>query len=202
MSGLITERPVQLRGSRAARALLRAVGWRLQFDGLPARQGVMVVYPHTSNWDFVVALLAKWGMGIQVRFWGKHTLFKVPGFGAWLRWLGGVPVDKNASQGAARQMAALIQRARERDEFFWLALAPEGTRSLGEAWRSGFYNVAEAAGVPVALAFIDYAERRVGVEACLRLTGDRARDMATIARQLSHHRGLKPHLAAPIRLRD
>ena len=61
---LLPERPVQLHGSRVARAMLQLAGWRVVFDGLPARQGVLIVYPHTSNWDFVVGVLAKWCVGI------------------------------------------------------------------------------------------------------------------------------------------
>ena len=49
--------PVQFAGSALARWLLRQWGWRVQFEGLPAQQGVLVVYPHTSNWDFVVLVL-------------------------------------------------------------------------------------------------------------------------------------------------
>ena len=69
---------MRLRGSAPARALLRLGGWRVAFDGLPARQGVVIVYPHTSNWDFVVGLLAKWSIGIPVSFWAKASLFRVP----------------------------------------------------------------------------------------------------------------------------
>ena len=81
---------MQLHGSSVARALLRLAGWRLRFDGLPGKQGVLIVYPHTSNWDFPLGLLVKWAVGIQITFWGKDSLFRVPVFGAWLRWLGGV----------------------------------------------------------------------------------------------------------------
>jgi hypothetical protein len=144
------ERPVQLRGSRLARSALRLAGWRLQFDGLPARRGVLVVYPHTSNWDFPVAMLAKWAAGMHVRFWAKDTLFQVPGFGRWLRWLGGIPVLRRAPQGVVAPMVQRLREAAERDEFFWLALSPEGTRARTEGWRSGFYQVALGAGVPMA----------------------------------------------------
>ena len=74
---LLPERAVQLHGSRVARALLQLAGWRVVFDGLPARQGVLIVYPHTSNWDFVVGVLAKWCVGIPVTFWGKDSLFRL-----------------------------------------------------------------------------------------------------------------------------
>ena len=188
-----------LRGSRLARAVLRLFGWRVRFEGLPAAQGVAVAYPHTSNWDFVVGLLAKWAIGFPITFWGKDTLFRVPLFGAWLRWLGGIPVDRGAPQGIVGQMAARLREARERDEFLWLALAPEGTRSLTAGWRSGFYQVAVQADVPLALAFFDYGRKEVGVDSFWRLSGDRVQDIAVIAACLAERRGCRPQLASPIR---
>lgn len=197
----IDERPVQPRGSATARAVLRLFGWRVVFDGLPAKQGVIVVYPHTSNWDFPVGLLAKWAMGLQVTIWGKDSLFRIPLFGVWLRWLGGRPVDRASANGIVGQMARELRAAREHDEFLWLVLAPEGTRSYVDGWRTGFYHVTHDAGVPLGMAHIDYATRTVGVAAYARLSGDIEADFVAIAAQLSHHRGKRPELAAPIRIR-
>lgn len=201
MSGpvLLTERPVQLRGSRFARTLLRLAGWQLQFDGLPAPQGVAVVYPHTSNWDFVVGIVAKWAVGIPVTFWGKDTLFRVPLFGRWLRWLGGLPVRRHAPQGVVGQMIETMREARAQGRFLWLALAPEGTRGRTEGWRSGFYRVALAAGVPVGLVTLDYRARRVGFDSFWQLSGRMPEDFAAFAQRLAHCRGLRPSLAAPVR---
>jgi 1-acyl-sn-glycerol-3-phosphate acyltransferase len=195
----VAERPVQLTGSAFARALLRLAGWKIRFAGLPARQGVAIVYPHTSNWDFVVGMFAKWGIGIPVTFWGKDTLFRIPLFGRWLRWIGGVPVDRTAKSGVVGQMARALQAARDEDRFLWLALAPEGTRRLGEAWRSGFYHVALQAQVPVGLVFLDYGKREVGVNRFLMLSGDVQADMAAVAGGFGEPRGRRAHLAAPIR---
>ena len=192
--------PVQLKGSALARAVLRLAGWRLLFNGLPARQGVLIVYPHTSNWDFPIAMLAKWAVGLQVTFWGKDTLFKLPLFGRWLRWLGGVPVDRQSANGIVGQMASALTAARENGGFMWLALSPEGTRKYCAAWRSGFYHVAQQAGVPLALVYLDYREREIGVQHFLRLTGDAPADMAAIASVLSGRSGRNPVQAAPIRL--
>ena len=200
MTDFIADRPVQLRGSRLAAWLLRLIGWRLSFDGLPAKQGVVIVYPHTSNWDFVIGILAKWGAGLQVTFWGKDTLFRVPLFGRWLRWLGGVPVDRHLPNGIVGQMARELRAARESGRLLCLALAPEGTRRRGEGWRSGFYHVAFDAGVPLALVALDYGRRRVGVDHFLRLSGDRGADMADIARIFAGVTGHHPALAAPIKL--
>ncbi len=183
-----------------AQAMLRLAGWRLRFKGLPARQGVLIVYPHTSNWDFVVGILAKWGIGITVTFWGKDSLFRLPLFGPWLRWLGGVPVDRASANGIVGQMARELVAAREQDRFLWLALAPEGTRRLASAWRSGFYHVAREAQVPLGLVFLDYGRREVGVEHFMMLSGDVAADMAQIRQHLSPRTGRHPERAAPIEL--
>ena len=198
----LTARPVQMRGSRLARGLLRLFGWCVQFDGLPARQGVLIVYPHTSNWDFVVGVLAKWAIGVPLAFWGKDTLFELPLFGRWMRWLGGIPVDRHNPRGAVGAMVERFARARANDDFLWLALSPEGTRSYRDSWRSGFYQVAAQADVPLALAFFDYAVRCVGVDSFVRLSGDAERDMLSIAHVLGQRRGYRPELAAPVRLRQ
>jgi len=185
-------------GSRFAHLLLRLAGWQLQFDGLPSRQGVLIAYPHTSNWDFVVGVLAKWAMGLQVAFWGKDSLFRVPLFGAWLRWLGGIPVDRFNANGVVGDMARRFEQARQHDDYLWLALAPEGTRRWQPHWRSGFYQVALQAGVPLGLAFFDYRRKRVGVLGFLPLTGDRAADLRAIGAAYAGVAGKHPALAAPV----
>jgi 1-acyl-sn-glycerol-3-phosphate acyltransferase len=197
----LLERPVQLRGSALARALLRLAGWRILFDGLPAAQGVAIVYPHTSNWDFVVGLLAKWGIGIPVTFWGKDTLFRVPLFGRWMRWVGGVPVDRGNASGVVGSMVQALQQARRDGRFLWLALAPEGTRRFVDGWRSGFYHVAVASQVPLGLVCLDYVRREVGFRAFLQLGGDPAADLAAVAGVLGNCTGLRAQQAAPIRFK-
>ena len=196
----IQNRPVQLRGNALARRLLEAAGWRIEFNGLPAKQGVAIVYPHTSNWDLPVGLLAKWAIGFAPSFWGKDSLFKLPLFGAWMRWVGGVPVDRKSPRGVVEQMVDRFKQAKQRDQFFWLVVAPEGTRGYGDHWRSGFYRVTHQADVPLALVYFDYEAKVIGFDRFMRLSGDTGRDMAVIAEYLGHRRGKRPELAAPIRL--
>lgn len=189
---------VRFRGARLARALLRLAGWRVVEEGFPGRQGVAIVYPHTSNWDFVVGVLAKWAIGIPVRFWGKDTLFDVPLFGRWLRWLGGIPIERRSPRGAVGAMVHTMREAVARDELLWLALSPEGTRRRTPGWRSGFYRVALDAGVPLALVALDYSRREVRVCGFLRLSGDAARDYACLAEAFAGVRGLRPAQASPV----
>lgn len=196
----LAQRPVQFEGSALARAVLRLAGWRIRFDGLPTRQGVAIFYPHTSNWDVVVGLLAKWGIGIPVTVWVKDSVFRIPLFGRWMRWLGAVPVDRSSPHGIVGQMAEALKAARSDGRLHWLVIAPEGTRRLTAAWRSGFYHVAHGAGVPLALVFIDYRRREIGFERFLMLSGDRGDDMDAIARGYASSGGLWPQRAGPIRL--
>ncbi len=193
---------LQFQGSPLARAIVKFLGWRTDFEGLPALQGVLVVYPHTSNWDFVIALLLKWSIGIPVQFWGKDTLFRIPLFGAWVRWLGGVPVSRTSASGVVEQMVALLNAKKASGHYFWLALSPEGTRKYTPGWRSGFYRVALAADVPLGLAALDYARKRLVIRDFVRLTGNEPADMARIAAALSNCRGLRHDSAAPVTLLD
>lgn len=192
--------PVQFQGSAFGRWLLARIGWRVEFQGLPASQGVIVAYPHTSNWDFVVLYIVKMAIGISVRFWGKDSLFRIPLFGRWLRSFGGVPVVRNSAQGVVGDTVAQIRQAQQRGDYFWLAAAPEGTRKRTEGWRSGAYRVALQAGVPLGVVRLDYARREVLVTHFLRLTGDESLDFARIAAVLEGAVGYHPENAGPIRL--
>ncbi|MCK6426565.1 MAG: 1-acyl-sn-glycerol-3-phosphate acyltransferase [Burkholderiaceae bacterium] len=191
---------LRLAGSTWAGRLLRLVGWRIEFDGLPARQGVIAVYPHTSNWDFPIGLLTKWAVGLPARFWVKDSLFRLPLIGAFMRRVGGIAVDRSAANGLVGSTVQQMESARRRGEWFWLAVAPEGTRRAVPGWKSGFYRVALGADVPLCVASIDYGRRVVRVADFLSLSGDEAQDMARVAACLDGVRGLHPDAAAPIRL--
>jgi len=184
-----------------ARWTLTLFGWRVLFDGVPGNKGVIAVYPHTSNWDFPLGVLAKWTAGIPVRFWGKDSLFRFPIFGLWMRYLGGVPVDRTAKSGLITHTVAQMLTTPD-DDLFWLALAPEGTRKKIPGWRSGFYRVACEAGVPLCIAYFDYPRKIVGVDYFFMPTGDEAQDMARIADVLQGRIGCKPENMSPIRLLD
>jgi 1-acyl-sn-glycerol-3-phosphate acyltransferase len=181
--------------------LLRVGGWRVHYSGLPARQGVIIVAPHTSNWDFVVGVLVKWAVGIPAHFWAKNSLFRWPILGAWLRWLGGVPIDRQASTGMVGGAVDALRRARETDAVLWVVVTPEGTRSRTEGWRSGFYHVARGADVPLGLAVLDFGRKEVRLEAFIRLSGHVEQDMAQIAETYAQAQGAHPASFGPVRLR-
>ena len=184
-------------GQRTALRLLNMIGWNVYFKPLPGPHGIAVVYPHTSNNDFFVGLLAKWAVGLQFRWLAKDSLFRGP-MGVLMRYWGGVAVDRSAPQGAIRRLADNMLASK----WFWLAITPEGTRGYRPYWKSGFYRIALAARVPVLLVAIDYGKKVVDVTNTITLTGDEAADMAAIAQAYEGVQAMYPKDAAPIRLAE
>jgi 1-acyl-sn-glycerol-3-phosphate acyltransferase len=178
-----------------ARVVLKLLGWKLlDLPTRPAR-AVVIAYPHTSNWDFPMALLGLAALSLDIRWVGKDTLFT--GWrGPIMRFLGGVPVNRRERTGFVSKVAEEIAR----HERFHLAIAPEGTRSLTEGWKSGFYRIARAGSTPVILATVDYPKRELGLITTLELSGDEPADMARIAVAYEGRVGKRAQLASPIRL--
>ena len=157
-------------GSRLSRAAgrwgLAAIGWGIEGQLADIPRCVMIVAPHTSNWDFVVGYLAKLALGLRVTFIAKHTLFRGP-LGAFLRWVGGIPIDRSEAGGVVERAVALL---RERAQLY-LVVTPEGTRRKVERWKSGFYRIAQGADVPIIPVAFDYAARCVRLNPAFVLTG-------------------------------
>ncbi len=189
---------LQFKGARWAQTLMRWLGWSVHFEGLPSAQGVIVGYPHTSNWDFPIAMLAKASMGIPVNFLAKDSLFRIPLFGRWLRALGGVAVDRSGSLGVVGSMVETVRAHQAHERFFWLGISPEGTRRHTDGWRSGFYQLALQAKVPVGLAHIDWGRKRIALTEFIDLSGDPKVDYAYFARAYAQSRGYHAQQAAPI----
>lgn len=186
-----------------AHALLRLAGWRVRYQGTPPGCGVVIAYPHTSNWDFVVGIVTIWAVGIPLAFLGKASLFRIPLLGALLRRWGGLPVHRGQSRGLIGEMAERLRAGNAAGQRWWLGMAPEGTRRREDTWRSGFYHMAVQAGVPIGLAFFNFRDREVGVVGFLMPSGDIDADMARIdAMYRDQAFGCRPGLASPIRVRE
>ena len=182
---------------RMAVRVLALFGWHVEFDGLPGPHGVIIVYPHTSNWDFPLGLLGKWAIGCPFHWLAKESLFTGPIgriIGPLLRSWGGEPVARSSSTGATQRLALRMRAA----PWYWLALAPEGTRALRPRWRSGFYHLALQAQVPLLAVSFDYATRTVAATAVVNLCGEVEADRAAIAHAFAARVGYRPANAAPI----
>jgi 1-acyl-sn-glycerol-3-phosphate acyltransferase len=139
---------------RLGRTGMRLMRWRIDGQFPDLRKFVIIVAPHTSNWDFVVGLLCDLALDMDAVWLAKHTIFVGP-FGRWLKSLGGIPVVRSASHNVVAQAAAEFAK---RDQMV-LAIAPEGTRKKVHEWKSGYWHIARAAGVPIVPAGLDFARR-------------------------------------------
>lgn len=175
----------------------RLTGWKVAGRLPPGPKLVVIGAPHTSNWDFLVMLAAVTALGVRVSFMAKHTLFRCP-FGGLMRRLGGIPIRRHLRASAVEQMAAAFDAA----DSLILIMSPEGTRSRGGGWRSGFYHIARTAGVPIVLASIDYASKRAAIGPALLPSGDIRADMDAIREFYAGTRGRHPEKASVIRLRE
>jgi 1-acyl-sn-glycerol-3-phosphate acyltransferase len=175
--------PVLYRGrswwSRLARNLIdrwyRGQGWTVEGGPPPVTRFVVIAAPHTSNWDLPFLLGASQRLGVKLNWMGKDTLFRWP-FGAMMRRMGGIPVDRSRSTNAVAQM---IEQFSQR-EVFMLTIAPEGTRSKVSQWRTGFYQIAHGAGVPLVCGFLDYRRKVGGLGLSFMPSGDYEADMVRI----------------------
>jgi 1-acyl-sn-glycerol-3-phosphate acyltransferase len=181
-------------GSRLSCSILKLMGWQIHFDGLPGSHGILIVYPHTSNVDFFIGILAKWAMGIPVNYLAKESLFRIPLVGWWLRHVGGRPVVRSSPQGYVAELAQEMQSK----DYFWLVITPEGTRKKTPGWRSGFYQLALLTGYPVGFAYLDYAKKEVGVTTFAFLQGDESLDMSLVRQHYQEKVGRFRQSMAPI----
>ena len=165
--------------ARAVRRLLLAMyrmrGWKAVGEVPEPRRFVLIAAPHTSNWDFVNFLGLTADLRIRPFFMGKLSLFRWP-LGGFIRQMGGVPVDRRGGGNVVQQMVDEFARRAE----FMLTVAPEGTRGKAQKWRTGFYQIAIAAKVPLVVGFMDYGTRTGGLGPLIWPTGDFRADMIKV----------------------
>ena len=148
------------------------LGWRIVND-FPKNldKYLIIAAPHTSNWDFPIGVLVKFAKGLDIKFIGKHTLFKPP-FGFFFKALGGRPVDRSQSKNMVQSIVDIYNK----EDKFIFALSPEGTRKRVSKWKTGFYHVARGAGVPIVMATLDFGKKQVLIDEPYYLTGDMKAD--------------------------
>ena len=158
-------------------AFLRLTGWRVE-GALPAdaSKAVLIAAPHTSNWDLPYTLMVAFALRLNVYWMGKQSIFKPP-FRGLMRWLGGIPVNREQSTNLVAASVAAIQAA---DGPLQLIVPPEGTRSKTRYWKTGFYHIAVGAQVPIVMAYMDYHDKRSGLGPVFVPTGNVEADMAAI----------------------
>lgn len=152
---------------------LKLLGWKTEGE-IPRdlKKCVMIAAPHTSNWDLPFTLMTAFALDAKVYWMGKERIFKPPYRGI-MMWMGGIPVDRTRS---TNMVQASIDAIQGNDRLF-LIVPPEGTRSKVTYWKTGFYHIAQGAGVPILMGFLDYKRKTSGIAETYMTTGDIEVDM-------------------------
>lgn len=143
------------------------------------QKAVMIAAPHTSNWDYVYTMAALHALDVPIKYLGKASLFKFP-LGILIKKLGGIPVRREQKNNMVSDMAKMINESIEQ---MILIIPAEGTRSYSKEWKSGFYHIAQTAGVPIILGFLDFAKKEVGFLDEFNPTGNYEKDLKIIQKK-------------------
>ncbi|MCI5056857.1 MAG: 1-acyl-sn-glycerol-3-phosphate acyltransferase [Flavobacteriales bacterium] len=171
-----------------ARAFLKLIGWKLiRNTPLDLKRCVALGAPHTSNMDGIIGVMALVAWRLKFKFLIKKDLFFFP-FGAILKALGGLPVDRSKKGSLTDQAAAYFQQY---DDLI-LGITPEGTRSYNPNWKKGFYYIAEKAQVPIVLGYIDFEKKEVCMDRIFERTGNVDEDILRIKEYYKDKKGKYP----------
>ncbi|HDP35979.1 MAG TPA: acyltransferase [Candidatus Hydrogenedentes bacterium] len=159
----------------AAKLVVKLLGWGIEGGKCPVPKAVVAAAPHSSNWDLFFTLLSAAASDVPIWFMMKHTHFWWPLRVLWY-YLGGVPINRGASASVVSQMVKALNKS----ERMYIVIPPEGTRKNVEHWKTGFYYIANEAGIPVWPWFINYKTKRTGSGDLIYTTGNIEEDFARI----------------------
>lgn len=182
------------RGNKVTRWLGRAAlalfGWQIVGHAPNLPKFVAIGAPHTSNWDFPLGMLVFIALGLRVSWMGKDSFVNGPLKRVW-HWMGGVPINRKAAHGVVDQM---IDAFNNRDKFV-LGITPEGTRAKVTQWKTGFYHIAQGAGVPIFPIEIDYKLKQLRLHPVFVPSGELATDLPSIQALFTKSHAKRPDLA-------
>ena len=158
-------------------AYLRIFGWKVE-GVVPPTAGnenlILIAGPHTSNWDGVFGFAAILGLDAKITFFGKYTLFNKPVLGRFLKYMGGIPVDKSKPGRGLTDMA--IENMKKLNGSL-IAMSPEGTRAKTEKMRSGFLRIAKAVEGQIFLGAFDFKKKRIVLDKFYNPSGNNEEDL-------------------------
>lgn len=187
--------PINTFGQRVSQMIFNAIGWKFIADVPPTPKYLLIGAPHTSNWDFPLAVLIMARLGERLRWIGKDSLFHgIPGIA--MKWMGGIPVERGARKNFVGQIVEIYNQSKQ----MVIAIAPEGTRTATDHWKTGFYHIARGANVPIAMGFADYAKKMCGVGGWFTPSENISADFDILRKFYSNVTGKYPHKQSQVRL--
>lgn len=180
-----------------AQIVLKIIGWKVDPVTPDCKKYLLIAVPHTSNWDLPLMLIISMVIGLHLHWVSKDTLFKGV-FGTYLRWLGGIPVNRRLRTNFSDQVVEVFNKAEE----LIIVIAPEGTRSRTEFWKTGFYHIAKGANIPIAFGFLNYGKKFGGIGPLLYPTGNIEKDFEVIRNFYKDMTGKTEKNFGPIRVKS
>ncbi len=185
--------PERLRGKRSillrkiARFGINISGWTIKGRVPDEERIVIIAAPHTSNWDFILAMLAIFGLNIKLRWLGKHSIFK-PGFKNFFKWLGGIPVYRDNPSNLIDNVVKIVKK----EKSIVIAMTPEGTRKKVKRWKTGFLRIAKQTHSKILLISIDAPTKSIEIGNIFNPTGNSEEDLEFIQKYYSSFKGINP----------
>ena len=174
------------------RLLLKVFGWKVEGMVPEMKKNenlVLIAAPHTSNWDGVFGFAAIIGLDAKISYFGKYTLFNQPILGRFLKYMGGIPVNKNnPGSGLVREAIANMEKLKGS----LIAMAPEGTRSKTEQWRTGFLRIAEAVDAKIFVAAFDFDTKRIVLDKFFQPSENMQKDLDNLKEYYTQYGAKRP----------
>lgn len=165
------------------RSVLSILGWKvigIITNDQAKNNLVVIVAPHTSNWDGVLGIAALAGLDAKITFIGKDTVFKY-GLGPFLRYVGGIPVNRKNPGGIIKDV---IDQLKIRKGSL-IAMSPEGTRAKVKEWKTGFLRIASEIKADIVPASLDFKKKEILLGEIFKPSGDNTKDILDLKKYYS-----------------
>ena len=176
------------------RFVLTSLGWKVHgkiSDEFNEKKLVVIVAPHTSNWDGVFGFAAILGLDAKITFFGKHSLFTKPILGKFLKYMGGIPVDKTKPGSGLTDVA--IQNMKKLNGSL-IAMSPEGTRAKTDKLKSGFLRIAKAVEGKIFLGAFDFGNKRILLDKFFKPSGNNEEDLLWVRNYFLQFQAKRPEI--------
>ena len=196
MNNPLIQIPEQFRAShpilfqKIAKFFLTITGWKFKGDIPRSDRIILVAGPHTSNWDFLLALAFIFGLNLNVFWIGKHTLFK-NGLSKIMRKLGGIPVDRASPELLMNEVSHIVKK----QQGVIIAISPEGTRKKVERLKSGFLRIAKTTNSQILLAGIDFESKLIHLGKLFEPSGNTESDLLNVHNYFRQFKGKRPEFS-------
>ena len=160
-------------------------GWQVSGNIPNEERIVIIAAPHTSNWDFVLAIAALFALNINIKWLGKDSLFR-PGLSWFFKWLGGIPVNRDNPAFLIDHVVKIV----EKEKGLVIGMSPEGSRKKVNRWKSGFLRIAEQTNSKILFLSIDSPSKTLKIGQIFEPSGNRENDLNFVMEYFKQFKGI------------